>query len=202
VLFRKGEKMKPIAKRIFGSLSDHSDDGNCRWNVYGLQFVVPEAFLLDENSLKTGCLELRFYDRRDEIEIVRVSLAEMLLKQDDIRSWLKSYYRKRLKAFECEFTNADAEGHPGIRCHGRVPLKKRLHKVFQKPKHLHCLAWCCVETDKLFVFRVTSKNERDENFETYSKLVRCCASVGRADEDGEPVPNLRDKITTKITSVQ
>jgi len=177
ILFRKGEKMKPIAKRVFGSITDHSNDGNCRWNVYGFRFVTPEPFLLDEHSLKTGCLEMRFYDRRDEMEAVRVSLAEVILKNESMEAWFRKFYRKRLKGFECKITHVEDDRHPEMLCHGRVPLKKRLHKVFQKPRYIHCRVWRCLNSEKIFLFRVTSTNEKDENFEGYSKLVRCCESM-------------------------
>jgi len=172
LLFRKGEKIKPVAQRLFSTFDDHPRDGKSAWGLYGLTFAVPEAFVLAKSALKTGYLELLFHSGREELEVIRYSMANVLLKSQPLADWFKRTYEKKLALFRCEVHAESENGHDRVRCFG--PAKRRsILSALRRRRFLHCLAWRCREADKLFIFRLVSSQERDERFEQFSRSVAC-----------------------------
>jgi len=173
VLQRPGGGVRALAKRIFASFREHPDDGRLDWSFYEFRFSIPDSFYLETSSLKTGCLEMCFDDRKDEMEAVRVSLAEVLLKKNRLEDWFTEFYAKRLKRMEVELSREKFKGHEAVRCRATSSIRRNLLKIFQSKRYLNSLAWHCRDSDKLFIFRVTSSKQDDQRLEEYAQLVQC-----------------------------
>lgn len=172
VLFRKGEKIRAVAQRIFSTFDDHPRDGKSAWGLYGLRFAVPETFRLAKSSLKTGYLELLFHHGREELVVIRYSMADVLLKGLPLAEWFKRTYEKKLAQFRCDVRAESENGHDRLRCLG--PARRRgLLSALRRKRFLHCLAWRCRDADKIFIFRLVSSREQDERLDQFSRLVVC-----------------------------
>lgn len=175
VLYRKGDGGRAVARRVFSTLQDHPQDDLLIWQFFDFRFASPEGFPLDRTTLKTGSIEMYFYDRRDEVEVCRASLAEVLLKRNRFRDWFYEYYRKRLKGFVYEIKKEPYRDHKGLICTGRTSIRKSLFSGLQRRRYLHCRAWHCPETDKLYIFRLVSTDEEDERFDKLCAHIVCHA---------------------------
>ena len=177
VLYNKGDGGKAVAKRVFSSLCDHPQGDGLVWQFFDFRFASPKGFELERSSLKTGSIEMYFYDRKDEVEVCRVSLAQIMLKRLSLRDWFQDHYRKRLKGLLFDIEKAPYRGHPGLLCRGRTSIRKSMFAGFQRRRYLHCRAWHCPDEDKLYIFRLVSSNKEDERFDEFCDQVVCHQSV-------------------------
>ena len=173
VLYTKGDGGRAAAKRLFSTLRDHPEGDMVKWEFFGFRFASPVGFTLDQSALKTGCIEMLFSDRKEEFEVSRLALAQVLLKRQSLKAWFKDYYQKRLKTFKVEIDKSEYRGHPALAVSGRTSVKKSLLSGFARRRYIHCRVWHCEETDKLFVLRIVSSKETDERFEKFCEQVAC-----------------------------
>lgn len=173
VLYNKGDGGRAAAKRLFATLRDHPEGDAIPWQFFDFRFASPVGFTLERSSLKTGCIEMYFYDRKDEFEVCRLALAEVLLEQQRMRDWFQEFYRKRLKGFDVSIEKSSYRDHRALSCTGRTSIKKNLFAGLHRRRYMHCRVWHCVETDKLYVFRLTSHEQEDERFERFCDEVAC-----------------------------
>ena len=171
VLYRKGDGGKAMARRLFSSLRDHPEDEKVLWQFFDFRFASPKGFVLERTALKTGAIEMYFYDKKDEFEVCRIALAQILLKRDSLQDWFSEYYRKRLKGFIYDVDKASYRGHPGLLCTGRTSVRKSLFAGLQRRRYLKVRVWHCEEIDKIHLVRFVSSDEEDERFDAF------CAEV-------------------------
>jgi hypothetical protein len=169
---RPGERLQPIAARIFESFRDHAVDGEVLWSVYGLTCSTPEGFELADSSLHLRRIELTFRREGDEIAAGRFSLARIQLQEGPFASWLLSNYRKELSRFKVELDEEEYRGHPALRLSGRIALPN-IRAVLRPRMRLTGRAWQCEEEDKIFVARWFSHRDRLEGFERFCESIPC-----------------------------
>ena len=173
VLYRKGDGGKAAARRVFSSLRDHPEGDAVVWQFFDFRCATPKGLELERSSLKTGSIEMYFCDRKDEMEVCRVALAQIALKRLSLRDWFHEHYRKRLKGMLFEVEKAPYRGHPGLLCLGRTSIRKSMFAGLQRRRYLHCRVWHCPEADKLYTLRLVSSSEEDERFEALCDQVPC-----------------------------
>ncbi len=173
VLHKKGQPLKPLAKRVFSTLKDHPEEGALVWQFFDFRFATPEGFALERSDLKTGRIEMFFYDKRDELEVCRAALAQVLLKKRSLKNWFAEYYRKRTKNFLFETEAGRYRGHESLECLGRTSIRKSLFSGLQRRRYMRIRVWRCEQMDKIYVFRLTSTQENDERFDRFCDLVVC-----------------------------
>ncbi|NIM05860.1 MAG: hypothetical protein GTO55_06380 [Armatimonadetes bacterium] len=108
-----------LAKRIFSSLEDHGEAGRLLWALYGLEFRIPEKYLLIGQSLMAGYLELRFQNRQRKLRVSRWGLAANLLAQGNLSDWFKTAGVSPKSGFHWQAHDTIIKEHPGLKILGR-----------------------------------------------------------------------------------
>jgi hypothetical protein len=81
------QKPKSIIQNILPHIKDHPDKNSKFWSIYGFKFSLPEEFELKAHVLNAGLLEFSFSSLPRHIRIVRWGVANILLKNKDIKEW-------------------------------------------------------------------------------------------------------------------
>lgn len=167
VLAKMEENLSALASKVMASLQDHVEDGRVFWGVYDLACTVPEGYILEEHSLKSGLLGLTFEGRNRSLRVECISLAEMALRNVSLTEWFDSFYRKALRDIVCSSEETEISGHQGLRVIGTP--KSRWKQVFRpvpfvrkRPRRfLDAQAWHCPESNKILVVQAFSKKRGD-----------------------------------------
>lgn len=173
VMYRKGESIRSAVKRIFGSLRDHAGGDAVRWHFFDFEFETPTGAVLKERSLKTGCLEMLFRRGRDEMEVARVSLAEIQLQKKALKSWFEEFYSKRLRGYACSCEEEEFRGHKSLVYTGQAKTLRPITTLLRIRRDLRARVWRCEESDKLFIFRVTARAAETPELMAFEEGVRC-----------------------------
>lgn len=172
VLARSGERLRPVAARVFESLRDHPSQGVTPWAVYGLELEVPERFALETSALTLQRIELVFRSGRDQAAAARFSLAEMQLRNTTLEDWFTRRYEKELRA--CRRMLVEEEeyrGHEALRFTANPG--GGLLGLLSRPQTLVGRIWRCPEEDKILVARWRATRDRLEGFESFCGSVKC-----------------------------
>ncbi|HOX40100.1 MAG TPA: hypothetical protein PL033_19115 [Candidatus Brocadiia bacterium] len=161
-----------VARRCLKGLCDHPTDGATTWSFYGHTFSIPERFRLERPTLRTGCLEMVFRHRESLIEVVRVSLAEEVLRGVTLIEWFKTFYGRRIEDFRREITESKHRGHEALECEGEMLWHRRASVLF-RPYYMRAIAWRCSEEDKLYIFRWSAIKSPANEFEKFAGKVQC-----------------------------
>lgn len=173
-----GEQLRGRARRIFSSVRDHPDDGWELWAFYDLSFDVPEAFRLDRADLKTGCVTCRFSRRRDELELSRVSLAHIALRNTDLEGWARSFAAGTLARFRVAAEEGRLASHPAVTLAGRARWTRDGLGLFLGWRRLRLAAWRCEDRDRLLCCALSGRRIDDEAFAAIVARVRCHGAEG------------------------
>jgi len=173
VFFEEGDEQRELTRRIFASVCGEPVDGRDEWGAFGLRFRVESSWRLEESALRTGCLRLLFRDGPDELEVVRLSLAEVVLRKLGLGEWFAEFFAKRLRGFAFETTSWEREGEEGIRCAGVLRLRARPLGLFRGRRHLSAVAWHCRQNDKVHALRLVSGSPDDERLDACAASVKC-----------------------------
>ena len=172
VMARSGERLRPVAARVFESFRDHAVDGIVPWAVYGFRCAVPERFRLDEHTLNLKRVELAFRDGAEQAAAARANLAEMQLRDRTLEAWLRENEREKLKHLSLQTQEETYRGHDALSFTGRTRLSK-VKRLFGKGKALVGRVWHCEDLDKLFIVRWVGRDDGGEAFETFCASVVC-----------------------------
>ena len=173
VAFQPGENVKAIAKRVFGSLRDHSYDGADVWAAYGMELAVPETMELDKALIYPGSIDFRFLRRKDRIDVGRIGLASMILKKMTLEEWFRTFARKRFKRIRYQASETRVKGHDGLELSGRLRGVGALVPRLVRRQRFLCRLWHCEASDKLFFYSVLGGRRNFESFVSYSDRVVC-----------------------------
>lgn len=143
------ENMDGIVQRIYRSLKDHPIKGYNPWGIYGLQFKLPEDYVLERRSLVSGRIQLTFKRKGSRLRVERLSLADVLLEEKPLDKWFSESYQKDLNSFGYVIEQTKGLKHDALRIRGS--RKKRL---------LEGYLWHCPFSNKIFVILNTGE-ERD-----------------------------------------
>lgn len=172
VMERPGERLRPVAARVFESLRDHGREGVTPWAVYGFRFAVPKQYVLDESKLNLQRIELAFRGGGEAAWVARSNLAEMQLRDKSLKEWLDANHRKELRQFALETEEETYRGHACVRFSGRSRLS-RIQKVFGRGLQLEGRLWRCEDSDKLFLARRLGRQEDRAGFDDLCNGIQC-----------------------------
>ena len=171
VLSLPGEDLGETIEQLLGSLEDRAADERWLWSVYGLRFSMPADFKLESHELKSGHIQLSFEKGKQLCRVQRLSMAQLLLKGQELLHWYPVFFKKQLRDVQVEVAAEDVKGHLGLRVTGTPrsrwrQLLRPLPWVNPRPRvYLDGRAWHCEQTNKIclvdYLFR---KKERLENF--------------------------------------
>jgi len=170
-VFFDDDDLKSITRRVFGSLSTHSEDGRDDWCVFGMQFRVARAWTLQSSELRTGSLQFHFSDGRDELEVARASLASMILEQGTLTDWLQGFFAKALKRYQVTVREDVFRGHPAAWCEGRRGVGAVPFGIFRGRPYVTALAWHCEKDDKIYAVRMVTPRPSDP------RVAQCAGTV-------------------------
>ena len=157
VLGRLDEKLDDLVQAIFPTLHDHPRDDQVFWSVYGLRFLMPAGFTLNEHELKSGHIQLTFEQGKEICRVQRLSLARMLLKDTQLKDWYPVFFKKQLRDLNIEVFEQEVCGHEGLRVAGKprsrmLQLLKPLPLINPRPRqYLDNRVWHCGDADKICI---------------------------------------------------
>jgi hypothetical protein len=172
-VFFEDDDLKSATRRIFGSFRSTPEDGLNEWSIFGLSFRAAASWRLEQSALRTGCLQLTFSDDRDELEVARVSLAEMVLRKSSLEKWLAGFLERALSRFRWEARPAEHRGHKAVRVEGVSRASARPLGLFRRKRCLTALAWHCEPMDKVFVVRLVADKPSDPRASACAESIPC-----------------------------
>jgi hypothetical protein len=164
--------------RILNSLTDTSPDEAQTWSLYDLICTSPPGYVLETYELKSGHIRLRFDLGRNSVQVDRLSLAEMLLKNRTLSDWYKEFFRKELRHSNIETSEAKTFEHMGIEVTGKPKSRWRgllapLPFWNVRPRlNMEGRVWPCMESNKIYCVQIHWKNEKEA-----PDLPTCCEGV-------------------------
>jgi hypothetical protein len=173
IAYRRNESIRPTARRVFGSLEDHSYDGAEAWATYGLSFAAPEAVELDQALIYPGSLDFRFEGGPDRIDVGRLALGSMILEKAPLADWFRAFARKRFRKVRFEAEEAEVMGHPGLDVRGRLRGIGALAARLLWRQQFHARVWHCPESDKLYYYAVLARPGRLDRLERFWDRLIC-----------------------------
>ena len=168
----KPERVRELAGRVLESLECHSEGGWDTWSVFDLRVEVPEAFRLERAKLVTGRLEFDWvrgdtggqfgWARRNErLQLMRFSLASMLMHNEDLSQWTERVVKFSDKKFRWgKLEKSQVLGCDGLTARGawKDVRKIAIHRIIDKlrkkalsPPQL--LVWHDEKTNKIYVLK-------------------------------------------------
>lgn len=172
---RAGEPFRKLARTIFASLQDHPEgDGDLAWEFYDVEFRSPPGLPLERQELKTGCIRMQFAKGSRELEFVRVSLANAVLRGKELAEWFEGFYGPSLKRMRYEVEQAPVKDHPGVRAYGRAWLVTNPGALFGKRRETRVVCWHCEGSNRLFLVRRTAPRGEEDLFSRAVDSVKCC----------------------------
>lgn len=150
-----------IASWVLPTIEDHSEDGWRTWALYELIAESPPGYRLEKQRLLSGYIQLTFRKGVNRLVIERWGLANVALRNADLKDWYEDRAAVDLRAFNYSVDPVDFEGEPGLAVKGRMSVPAlairglRELLTFRKPAiHLTAYAWVCESTNKVFSVRM------------------------------------------------
>jgi len=176
VLGRPQDRLRSLARTVFSSLRDHSDDGTLAWSFFDVEFRTPASLALTRNSFQAGCIRMEFTHGLAKLEFVRVSLAEILLAGRDLAGWFGAFYRKPLKRRSFKLEPTTVRGHEGIDVQGRVWLVCNPLRLAGRARVVRATCWHCPETNRLLICAFDGPRAGADVLEPAVESFRCCSA--------------------------
>lgn len=174
LLAEPDEALRNLSRTVFASLEDHPENERIAWNFYDVKFESPSELPLKRSSLKTGCIRMQFQDRSEELEFVRVSLAQMLLKKNTLAEWFEDFYGDELKRHSYDISSHEYHGHEGLLLEGRPWLLFDPWRIIGWGKIMRAACWHCEDTNRIFIVGHGSR-KREDLMEQIVQTTVCCA---------------------------
>lgn len=184
------EDVPRLASKVLSSLEDHGTQEWDTWSVYGLEFQMPQVFLLEKHKLLTGQLELEFTGKKTQrIIVARWAMADTLLKEGAFEEWMDYSLRQR-HGKEYRFTLKESttfRGHPALVFEGRIkPITQRIKDasarfILRRPSPLRrVLAWHCAPSNKIFATHFFLPSSQERLVAEVTESVECCQRIAEA----------------------
>ncbi len=196
------EAMSRLADEIFQTLEDEPRSGEgVLWGVYGLNFHMAPDFKLEEHQLRSGHIRLSFERgsgrQQHQVNVHRVSMAELLLKDTDLATWYRSFFHKELRELlvETEPSSVDVQGleHDALAISGMPRSRLRmllrpLPLVNPRPRRfLHAVLWHCEPSNRICLIEHLHRKREDEGglVDSLIKDYACHTKEAAADARGD-----------------
>lgn len=187
------ESILPLTIRILESIHDHPTGHTSLWSAYQLTAEVPRRYQLERRKLMSGYLLLSFADGSRVLNVERYGLANVTLKETDLRTWFRGYYAKMLRKYGFSFKEIEENGQgddDDVRIEMLGQDKRIIDKIPFSPifaidkilrrKQVASTFWHCKKSNKIFVVMAMSKRGASELAAQVASSIKC-------HEDGEEV---------------
>lgn len=171
-----------LASGILTTMRDHPDGDLALWSAYGLSALIPKGYMLLSHEIKSGYIRLSFEGRRTELEILRWSLANVILDKRDLKDWYVANFKARRRGFRPKFELRDwSEGpHEFVLLDGRKgrPIDRigyRIEKLFglTGKYFIWGKAWHCLESNKIYAVELLGPEKSRGILDLVSEGIRC-----------------------------
>jgi len=144
------EDVEEKINKIYRTLRTYSSGENL-WSVYDLQAKIPADFSLLDYSFKAGNVELSFKRKKDSLNIKCISLANVLLKNKNLKELSEEICKDYLKGFRYNYSGIK----DGIKIEG---VRKRFFKTLNNEIIVVHSAF----KNKIFILRLLSKEKNSK----------------------------------------
>ena len=168
------ERLRGLARTVFSSLRDHPEGEELQWRFFDLDFRSPRRLPLRSSSLQAGCIRMQFGAGRTKLELVRLSLAEVLLRRRGLEEWFRSFYGPSLKRRSYRIVPDSFRGHQALALSGRAWLVVNPLAVAGRRRVVRAACWHCERTNRLFICGFDGPEAEQETFERARDGLRCC----------------------------
>ncbi|MFW5867670.1 MAG: hypothetical protein ACOCX2_07620 [Armatimonadota bacterium] len=196
VMTRPEENGERIAREVISRMEDHPRDGWVVWSTYGLQMEVPERFEMSDQKLMAGLIELQFANRGEQIVGARWGMANVALRNKDLKQWARSEIRGYHKKIKLRFEETTFRGHPGLEVSGYFsnPLKHIQSFVMHVmgrpyPEAVRGWVWHCEDENRIYYAGALLDEDHMDVIDRVARSVVC--PEGDADESEEPEEPIR-----------
>lgn len=173
IYFSEDDELKNLTRRVFASLRTAPREGGNDWSMFGFHFRLGAAWRLEKSALWAGRPQLLFTCGNDEMEVARVSLAEMVFRKSSLRPWFETFFAKALRRFRYEVRAEEYRGHPALQCVGIQRVGVRPLDLLRRRRYQRALAWHCAATDKLFVVRAVTAVPGEPQVQACADSIHC-----------------------------
>lgn len=178
IMGRDHESIFATSTRVLNSLRDHAEGDTAIWALYGLRFEMPASCTLKDYQLLTGRIALRFAADAGEIEVERLSLAEIHLKGRSFESWFEQTCEGDIS--EREPLPDEGFRHPGVWASGLAVDPATVHKrlgwlPWRRPRkrRFDRCGWHCPPGNKLISLRRLGEPHRPEALMDIARTLIC-----------------------------
>ena len=174
LLGKPKEHLKGTARTVFASLKDHPEGESVRWAFHDVEFESPAALMLRDYSLKAGRVRMEFARPWTRLELVRMSVAEVLLARKSLEEWFREVFARVLKRRSISVRGAEVKGHPGVRVDGRAWLVVNPTGLLGRRRIVRGTCWHCEETNRLMFCCFNGPQARASMFQRAVDAFPCC----------------------------
>lgn len=167
IIGRLEEDLAGVARDIFLTVEDQAPEGTRRWALYDLTCGIPPGFDLETSALRSGHIQLRFTRGQTALQVDRLSMAGVLLKERPVQAWFEDFFHKELRDLAVTFRPCQVRGHRGIRASGdprsrwRTMLSPLPLLNVRKRLGLEGCAWHCPESNKIYAVLTFHKKKEE-----------------------------------------
>jgi hypothetical protein len=185
IMLQTHEDPDNLLSRILNSLTDTPPDQPQVWSLYDLTCTSPAGYTLETYELKSGHIRLRFIQGTTSVQVDRLSLAQMLLKNRTLTAWYEDFFRKDLRHTVTQTSDVEVGEHPGIAVIGKPKSRWRgllspLPFWGVRPRlNLDGRIWPCMESNKIYCVQIHCR-KTGEN----PDISECCKGVICHSADG------------------
>ncbi|MFP4029069.1 MAG: hypothetical protein ACLFWL_14860 [Candidatus Brocadiia bacterium] len=179
VLGDRDESMRNLSRTVFASLSDHPENGEMLWKFYDVEFYSPGGWRLHYPELKTGCIRMPFRKKREELEFIRVSLAQILLSESSLSEWFRDFFESELKRKSCTTRETQVKRHEAIEAEIRPWLLFDPLRLIGKGKRTRVKCWHCPESNRIMLVHYSGRGgpEVDKLLDFTVETMKCCENA-------------------------
>jgi hypothetical protein len=116
-----------------------------------------------------------FGRRLTRLRLMRLSLAEVLLADTELKAWLVDFYADHLKRRSYELRETALKGHPGVELRGRPWLLVNPLRLVGLPRETDVNCWHCEETNRIMICGFDGPSRAADVFEPVYDSFACCA---------------------------
>lgn len=176
-----------LAETVVPTLVDLPTDRAMPWSVFEMSCVVPPGLSLAGRTLNAGDLSLSFADKRRQLTVRQIAVAELALKRMGIEKWLIQQEQTRRKHYrpvgEAQAMQLTAMGR-AIQGVGRALRRRRRFFWMRKlPRGLWGCALHDKARDRLVIGQGTDRALVEEVLATVGWAARLRPAAGREDSD-------------------
>jgi hypothetical protein len=97
-----------FARRVLPSVKDLPMDRATPWSIFDLTCIIPAEMALVDKRFNVGDLGMTFADRRHEISIRQIALAELALARKPLDDWIADQQRTTNRHYKVDGAIEDA----------------------------------------------------------------------------------------------